>query len=239
MRRLALILGLLALALWGGVAFAQAPELSAKLAACETGADAKDRFAVFTGSMPREGAAVMAMRFDLHERLPGGRFERVTLANWGVWQSTAKKGVPGFIFTKRVEELAAPAAFRAVVSFRWSDAKGNVVRTAKRTSPICRQPDWRPDLRVGRVVFDEDGRARATVVNDGRSPSGTFDLSMDVRDRSVVRTLPGLPAGQRRTVELGRCGAPGSATVTADPAHAVEEADEGDNAVTVACPVKR
>jgi len=238
-RSAALILGLLALALWGGVAFAQAPELSAKLAACETGADAKDRFAVFTGSMPREGAAVMAMRFDLYERLPGGRFERVSLANWGVWQSTTKKGVPGFIFTKRVERLAAPAAFRAVVSFRWSDAKGRVVRTAKRTSPTCRQPDWRPDLRVGRVVFGDDGRARATVVNDGRSPSGAFGISMGVGDSAVVRTLPSLPAGQRRTIELGRCRAPERATVTADPAGAVEEADESDNATTVACPVKR
>lgn len=239
MRRIALILAPLAIALWGGAALAQAPDLSAGLGACETGADAKDRFAVFTGSMPREGAAVMAMRFDLHERLPGGRFERVTLDNWGIWQSTARKGVPGFIFTKRVEELAAPAAFRAVVSFRWFDAKGHVVRTTKRTSAICRQPDWRPDLRVARVVFDENGRARATVVNDGRSPSGTFEISMGGGDRSVVRTLAGLPAGQRRTVELGRCSTPGSATITADPADAVREADEGDNAVTVACPSKR
>lgn len=236
MHRLTLILGLIVVALWGAAASAQAPDLAAKLAACETGADAEDRFAVFTGAMPREGAPVMAMRFDLFERLPGGRFERVSLANWGVWQSTAKKRAPGFIFTKRVEELAAPAAFRAVVSFRWSDAQGNVVRTAKRSSPICRQPDWRPDLRVGRVVFDEDGRARATVVNDGRSPSAAFEISMKVGDSAVVRTLPGLPAGQRRTVELGRCRAPERVVITLDPADRIDEADEANGAKTVPCP---
>lgn len=239
MHRLALILGLIAAALWGAAASAQAPDLAAKLAACETGADADDRFAVFSGSMPREGATVMALRFDLFERLPGGRFERVSLANWGMWQSTAKKGVPGFIFTKRVEQLAAAAAFRAVVSFRWSDVEGRVVRRAKRTSPVCRQPDWRPDLRVSRVEFAEDGRARATVVNDGRSPSPEFGLTMRTGERSVARTLAGLPAGQRRTVDLGRCRAPDRTIVTVDPAGAIEEADEGDNAWTAACPVKR
>lgn len=239
MHRAALILGLIAVALWGSVAAAQAPELGARLAACETGADAEDRYAVFTGAMPREGAAVMAMRFDLYERLPGGRFERVSLANWGVWQSTTKRGAPGFIFTKRVEQLAAPAAFRAVVSFRWSDSTGHVVRTAKRTSPTCRQPDWRPDLRVGRVVFGADGRARATVINDGRSPSGAFGLTMATGSRTIERALPALPAGQRRTVLLGRCRAPAATTVTVDPAGAVAEADEGDNASTTACPVKR
>lgn len=239
MHRFALILGLTAVALWGAAASAQAPDLAAKLAACETGADAEDRFAVFSGAMPREGAPVMAMRFDLFERLPGGRFERVSLANWGVWQSTAKKGVPGFIFTKRVEQLAAPASFRAVVSFRWSDAEGRVIRRAKRTSPICRQPDWRPDLRISRVEYAEDGRARVTVVNDGRSASPAFGVAMRTGDRIVVRTLAGLPARQRRTVDLGRCRSPELTTVTADPADAIEEADEGDNTWTAACPVKR
>jgi len=141
----------------------------------------------------------------------------------------------GISTADRVRDEADVAA--ASIS-TWSRAGRDVVRLRKNQFRLRRERDQKI-RELGQAVFDEDGRARATVVNDGRSPSGTFEISMDVRDRSVVRTLPGLPAGQRRTVELGRCSAPGSATVTADPAHAVEEADEGDNAVTVACPVKR
>src|SRR3954454_11697542 len=174
MRRAALIL-LTAAALTGGaVALAQAPPLAARLATCQTGPNATDRYAVFTGSMPRiGGAGTMAMRFDLFERQPQGRFLAVSLPHWGVWEKTSKKGVPGFIFTKRVEQLAAPASYRAVVSFRWYDAQGRVVRRATRTSSTCVQPDWRPDLHVRRVIFPTgSGPTRVVVRNRGRGDAG-------------------------------------------------------------------
>ncbi|HEV2727069.1 MAG TPA: hypothetical protein VGV34_02185, partial [Solirubrobacterales bacterium] len=44
------------------------PKLAATLAACETGPDPEQRFAVFTGSMPAmKGTHHMSMRFDLEE----------------------------------------------------------------------------------------------------------------------------------------------------------------------------
>src|SRR6476620_260021 len=177
MRRSATILGLVVALLGGTAARAQAPALAAKRAACETGPQSADRFAVFTGSMPRQGAAAMGMRFVLEQRVPGGTFHRVSRAHWGVWERTARKGVPGFIFTKRVEQLSAPASYRAVVSFRWYDAKGRVVRRARRTSPTCVQPDWRPDLHVRRVIFPTgSGPTRVVVRNRGRGNAGAFGL---------------------------------------------------------------
>lgn len=239
-RRAALSFLVVTAALWGGaVAVAQAPPLAAKLAACESGVEAADRFAVFTGSMPRNGAATMAMRFDLYEKLPGGSWELVKLDNWGVWERTAKKGVPGFIFTKRLEQLVAPAAFRAAVSFRWYDAKGRVAASERRTSPVCRQPDWRPDLHVRRIVAPSDGgQTKVVVRNTGRGAAGAFALNVARSDFVKGATVGGLPAGSQATVgvSLGRCKPGESITVTLDPAGAVDEADEADNTATLACP---
>ena len=237
-----LVAGLAALALLGAgaVALAQTPPLAAKLAACESGSAPEDRFAVFSGAMPREGAAVMEMRFDLYERVGGGAWERVALPNWGSWERTTRRDVPGFIFTKRVEQLAAPAAFRARVRFRWSDAKGRVMQTATRTSRSCRQPDWRPDLRVVDVDPAETAGqpTRVVVRNRGRGAAASFDVAVTRGSTTRIRTVTGLPAGERATVTVpvGRCGPNGTVRVSVDPANAVEEALETNNDITVACP---
>src|SRR3954454_13519823 len=241
MRRAALIL-LTAAALTGGaVALAQAPPLAARLATCQAGPNATDRYAVFTGSMPRIGGAVtMAMRFDLFERQPHGQFLAVSLPHWGVWEKTSKKGVPGFIFTKRVEQLAAPAAFRAVVIFRWFDAKGRLIDAKRRTSPTCRQPDQRPDLHVQRVVFPsrKSGPTKIVVRNRGRGLAAEFALNAKRGDLVRGATVAGLPAGEQVTVglRLGRCTPGEPVTVTLDPAGQVDEAVESDNKTTVSCP---
>ena len=238
MRRIAAVTLLAAALGAGAVAHAQAPALSARLAACETGAAPADRFAVFTGAMPREGAAVMAMRFDLDEKLPGEAWRPVALEGWGEWIRAGKKGVPGFIYTKRLEQLAAPAAFRVVVGFRWSEADGTVIKTARRTSRTCRQPDRRPDLHVRKVALDDDGTARVVVENRGRGTAGTFAVHAARGDFVKARTLAGLPAGEHASVSLrvGPCAAGETVTVTLDPGQAVAEAREDDNDVTVACP---
>src|SRR3954452_20455702 len=160
MRRFAMTATLLALVA-GAAALAKdkpstRPPLKVTLETCQTGATPADRYAVLTGSMPRQPrTASMAMRFDLFERPPhANQFSPVALPKWGIWERTTKAGVPGFIFTKRVDQLAAPAAYRAVVSFRWYDSKGKVLRSARRVSPNCHQPDPRPDLHVKRVYFD-------------------------------------------------------------------------------------
>lgn len=244
MRRFAAICSLLALggAGLGGVAHAQSapPPLAAKLVTCQTGAAAADRFAVFSGSMPAiRGARTLEMRFELLERQPGGQgFARVVLPRWGTWEKTTRRGVPGFIFTKRVEQLAAPAAFRARLTFRWLDRRGATLRTARRTSPTCHQPDPRPDLHVAAVRLPSGGRPTVVVRNRGRSAAGPFAVRMSRAGAAATRQIVALAAGDRQTVSfnLGRCTPGEPVTVRLDPADRVDEADEADNVVTVACP---
>jgi hypothetical protein len=157
-----------------------------------------------------------------------------------VWEKTSKKGVSGFIFTKRVEQLAAPAWFRAVVSFRWYDAKGRLIEAKRRTSPTCRQPDQRPDLHVKRVVFPsgKNGPTKIVVRNRGRGDAGAFAVNASRGDLVKGATVAGLPAGEQVTVgiPLGRCTPGEPVTVVLDPAGQVDEAVEADGRTTVSCP---
>jgi hypothetical protein len=245
MRRTTLIAALLALLGAGASTVAQGqsvrPALRAHLADCQTGPSPADRFAVFTGSMPTgPGVHAMAMRFDLFERQPGGGWTAVSLPRWGVWEKTAKAGVPGFIFAKRVEQLAAPAGFRATVSFRWLDAAGNVLRTARRTSRVCHQPDPRPDLHVKRVIFTASGAPKVVVVNRGLGDAGPFSISVTRQEFVATRTVDGLVSGAKRTLgfPVGRCTAGEPIQVVLDPSGQVDEAIESDDAITVDCPTR-
>jgi hypothetical protein len=141
-----------------------------------------------------------------------------------------------------VEQLAFPAAFRAVVSFRWFDAKGKQIDAARRTSPTCRQPDQRPDLHVKRVVFPTGkGPTKVVVRNSGRGDAAAFAVNASRSDLVKGTTVAGLPAGEQVTVgiPLGRCTPGEPVTITLDPAGVVDEADEADNVMTVSCPPRR
>ena len=212
------------------------PPLRARLVACATGGLAASRFAVFTGSMPAiSGAVRMEMRFDLLQRHSGTLgFARVPLPRWGQWEHTERRGIAGFIFTKRVEQLAAPAVYRAVVRFRWFDAHGDLVRSARRVSGLCRQQDPRPDLEVGSLSAAPDGRYLVEVVNDGLTDSGPFSMALN----SVTATVPAMPAGQRRLVAVAaeRCAPGDQVSIALDTGGDVEEADELDDAVARPCP---
>jgi hypothetical protein len=222
---------------------ADRPPLRAELADCQTGAAPAERFAVFTGSMPAlKGTAWMSMRFDLYQRRPGARgFARIALPHWGTWERTTQAGVPGFVFTKRVEQLAAPARYRALVRFRWYGADGRLQRRAARLSPVCAQPDPRPDLRVGTVSASADGHYLVVVRNAGRGAAGPFALDVAVDGVVASTTVSGLAPGTSQTVAVGgnRCRPGGQVRVVVDPAHAVDEADERNDAVSRPCPFDR
>ena len=143
-RRL-LIIPLVVAALGSGQALADDPsdnvELGVEVAQCETGAAGDDRVVVFRGSMPAAPPALrLAMNFELQERPAGADdFERVAAAKFGIWQKSAA-GASGYVLAKRVEGLAPGAAYRVVVRYRWYAKGGKVLRSAKRTSALCKQP---------------------------------------------------------------------------------------------------
>jgi hypothetical protein len=222
------------------------PPLRAALTQCRVSPDPAERTAVFTASMPAlRGTRRMELRFTLLQRTRGSAgFVPVAVPRWGVWQRS-RAGVPGFIFTKRVTGLQAPAQYRAVVRFRWRDARGRVQRRARRVTRACRQPDLRPELRAEGLVAEagpapQTATYRFDVVNGGRGDAGPFAVVLTAnRTPQPPQRLGGLVAGGRETVTLigPRC-APGSIVrVAVDVDSEVVEARERNNAANLRCPL--
>ncbi|HEU4978401.1 MAG TPA: CARDB domain-containing protein [Solirubrobacteraceae bacterium] len=229
----------------GGTTAPARPPLSAKLVQCTTGPDASDRAASFTGSMPQIAhGARMWMRFDLFERTPQlRRWAHVAVPVWARWERS-QAGVPGFIYTKRVEGLDGPAAYRVRVRFRWYSVHGRLLRATQRTTRGCRQPDPRPDLHAGRLT-GTDGPQPGTavyqlvVLNRGLGPAGPFDTTLAVGSQApLTQRIAGIDAGMREIVGFTaqRCAPGSSVRVVLDARDEVLEADEGDDAVTRDCP---
>lgn len=220
-------------------------DAKATLHACHFAPAQQDRYAVFGGSMKslRNGADRMQMRFDLYRRLPASaRFHYVAASGLGVWNKAAAS-VTRYRFRQKVENLPAPAFYRAVVSYRWLTAAGKVFARTKRTTPVCHQPDPRPDLRVSRITgaLAPAGNAFYDVVvrNDGRSAATDFDVVLTVNGTArPAATVATLAAGGRRVVRFTapRCTAGSTVKADVDPDNRVAERDESDNSLGVDCP---
>ena len=246
MRRVAPLIVLLALALPAG-AQAQAPPLRARLAACQSGPAASDRTATFVGSMPAvAGTKRMWMRFDLFARVaPASDFAAVKAPKLGVWQKSASGRVSsGFVFTQRVQGLTGPASFRAQVRFRWYGRAGKLLRSATRTSAICKQPDLRPDLRAGALdaargpLLDQATYA-LDIRNDGHTAATGFDVVLTVEgaEQPPQHVAGVAPAGTATVTFVAPLCAPGSMLrFEVDAEDAVEESSEADDVVERACP---
>jgi hypothetical protein len=218
--------------------------LRAKLTDCHTGPLLADRFAVFVGQMPALlGTRRMWMRFDLFERTAASAgWQRLVVPKFGTWQKSLP-GKPGFIYEKRVDQLQAPADYRAEVRFRWYDAHGKLQRQARRRTHACHEPDPRPDLAVGAVTATDAGGGRLRYVirvrNDGRSDVGPFDAVLSVDGTAQPpATVAGLPAGgATRVAVVAPACTPGSRIqIALDPGGTIDEARETNNAVSRACP---
>ena len=217
------------------------PRLKASLAACSTGANEDQRFAVFTGSMPAyRGTTRMAMRFDLFLRPVGGR-DWLPVRGKGLsrWQKS-DPGREGFVYTKRVERLLQGYEYRTTVRFRWYQS-GAKRRDRVRRTPVCRQPDQRPNLRIEGVAIQPgpDAATRRyvlTVLNEGETAAEQFEVGL-VTTQDDVRTVAALPAGERATVEVVAPACPVGERVSAraDVRGVVEESDERDNRFITAC----
>jgi hypothetical protein len=220
---------------------ADRPPLKASLAACANGAGEDQRFAVFTASMPAyRGTKRMAMRFDLFVRTGGSKLWRpVKSKGFGRWERS-DPGRAGFVWTKRVERLLQGAEYRSAVRFRWYQADAPRPDRVRR-SPVCTQPDQRPNLLIDALAAGPavEGRStyRVTVRNDGRTAAGAFDVTLTSSAPDEARTIASLPAGERATVELtgGLCTDDVPVRVILDPDRVVDESDETDNRSSGAC----
>jgi CARDB protein len=231
MRRFAVVIAFLAFA---APAQAAAPA-SVELTACVP----DDRAAEFEARMGQvENAAKMKMRFTLQARKAGKKaYRRVAAPGFSDW-TTADPGTSRYAFTRRVEGLLGPARYRAMVRFKWLDAHGKVIRSARRFSKSCRQPDHRPNLKVKALSHEGKRRYVVLVANTGRTETGPFELQVAIAGTSLdpvsVDTLA--PHTQRLvTVRGPRCLAGQPLTATADPLDLVDERSETDNVFRATC----
>ncbi len=222
-------------ALFAGTAHARtSPFAKATLVSCDRDA----RVAVFEGRvLTFKRAAKMQLRFTLQALTPDStRWRKIDAPGFGTW-ITAPPAFAKYSYAKTVQDLLAPASYRAVVEFRWRDRKGRTVRTEKATSPICRQPDSRPDLVVRKVLV-ENGDYVAVVFNRGRQAAGAFAVGF-LRDSVAIGTVEvtGLAPQTPVTVMLpGSPCAPGTPLeAVADPRSQVDEADEENDSLSVFC----
>lgn len=114
---------------------------AATLVQCQTATEQAERSATFAGEMTMiPGAVRMAMRIELLERSPGETgYHPVLAPGVGVWR-TADPGVKAYKHLEQVTNLAAPAHYRALITFRWLGSHGRLLRREERRSASCVQP---------------------------------------------------------------------------------------------------
>jgi hypothetical protein len=117
------------------------PTVAATLEQCTTAASQAGRSATFSGQMTAGlDAERMAMRIELEERTHhAGAFHVVVAPGLGVWR-VSEPGVKIYKYIKQVTNLAAPAAYRALVRFKWTNSKGRLVKVQTLRTQVCKQP---------------------------------------------------------------------------------------------------
>ena len=179
-----------AMALFAPGAQAASPYAKATVASCDRDA----REAVFEGRvLTFKWAAKMQLRFTLQANdsrttRAGGRS---TLPASDVDHRSAG-GFAKYTYDKTVQDAAGARQLpRGRRTSAGATARGHDVRPEKAISPICRQPDARPDLVVRGLIVENGERYVAVILNRGREAAGAFAVDF-LRDssRSAPRRSP-------------------------------------------------
>jgi hypothetical protein len=181
----------------------------------------------------------MVLRFKLLEKRDSG-FHPLKAPGLGRWRKS-KPGVGAFAYKQAVKGLEAGSLYRAQVDFRWYDAHGNLVQTARRRSPACRQFDVLPNLAatpVGSKSLRQQGvvRYRILVTNEGIATATDVPVRLTV-DGDVVDTVtvPELAPAERTVVGIQGPKCTKSVKAEADPDGVIVESSESDNSHEVPC----
>ncbi len=200
---------------------------------------------------PVTGTVRLQLRFELLARQRGSSSLRVIsggdLGSWISPQNPTLGARAGdvWIFEKQVADLAAPAAYRFRVSFRWIGAHRRVIAATTRFAPKCAQQELRPDLRIRRVTVASAAkptrsRYLVTVANTESTAAGPFSVQFAPggSDRVLTRSVPGLTPGATVVVRFNAraCVSGVSPTVTVDPGQQIEDFDRSNNASAITCP---
>jgi hypothetical protein len=108
---------------------------------CATSTVQLERSVTFTAQMAATNTTQkMGMRIELQQRLRGeSEFHTLAAPGFGVWR-VSEPGVKIYKYVKQVTNLAAPAAYRAVVRFRWVGERGHVFKREELHTQRCMEP---------------------------------------------------------------------------------------------------
>ena len=213
MRRIALIAALLARrARSRPPPAAGGEQRRARLLGCESALDPAARAATFEGRMRTVRKARAQAADALHAADAPPEEPRLARAAGPRLRQVADAATPASAATSTRSASSRsprPASYRTLVRFRWLDADGDRVASSTATSPVCRQPDLRPNLRPlgveARAGADAaHARYLVPVVNRGRSLAGPVRRRRLGRRhrRSPRRRRPSSQPGERALVEV-------------------------------------
>ena len=114
---------------------------SATVEQCVTSTVQSERSATFTAHMVAiPSTQRMQIKIQLQQRMRGEtEYHTLTAPSLGVWHAS-EPGVRIDNYVQQVTNLAAPAAYRALVQFRWLSDKGHVLKRAELHTTHCLQP---------------------------------------------------------------------------------------------------
>jgi hypothetical protein len=244
MRRTSLTLLLAAAALAVPSVASAAPKASVSVDQCGPIGPKNQLGVTFSGEMDgADGTKSMEIEFELYTRSAGQNgFKHDSR---GDDEISTRKSLASYGYGPRtflLPDLATAADYKARLIFRWIEGGGDVT-TVRRWSSVCRITP-QPNLTIGDLTTtssDRPGVQRYTIPvrNGGRADAGAFDVALRIgaEDREPI-TVAGLAAGASQfvTFTAPRCAAGDVLRFEVDPGDRVDEEDERDNVLTVACP---
>jgi hypothetical protein len=251
--KLLTLVGVIALAASAApVAAADPPRAALRDFVCQTALDPPARAVSVQAVMrPLPGTQNLSVRFQLlitrKSHTPVAVVRAGDLGTWISPQDPMLGQQPGDIWrlSKPVANLLAPAAYRFRVTFRWTGANGRVLGTAIRLSPICVQPERRPDLLVKSVTVrpipghPSQDNYIALIRNAGATAAGPFGVLFAPGEgfAPTTRTVARLAADGtvRETFAGPLCTFRNAPTITVDPTDQVDDFNRSNNSLTAAC----
>jgi hypothetical protein len=214
-----------------------------RVRACDVGDTAKQRRATFYARMHAvKGTNQMAMRFTLIDRAGDGQptvIDNPALAQW----RRSRPGVSRFGYAQSVAGLEVGGAYAVQVQFRWTNQRGQVIRSVKRTSSVCRQQGELPNLAITRVAA-RAGESAGTelysvdLTNSGRGEARSVTVDLFV-DGAAADSYPvdSVKPGETVTVRFTGPACKRNLRVFADKLDTLNETNEDDNVLRTRCPV--
>ncbi|HEX2702887.1 MAG TPA: CARDB domain-containing protein [Solirubrobacteraceae bacterium] len=221
------------------------PLASATVTACTTGDSAAARSATFSAAMEAlPGTSTMSVAFDLYEQSTAtSPYVAVSAPGFGVWQSS-NRAIASFTANENVVDLPAPAAFRALVRYRWLSRTGHVIRRAERVTKACVETAPSPDLFIVQITHAAGSPAKTNelydvvIRNSGPGTAGPFEVAFSVGAAPLAdQQVAGLAPRSDTTLQFSgpRCTAGAAITAQADPAGAISEPANPSRKITLVC----